>query len=335
MQDFAPISLNNAPPPRRRSRLTMVIGLGLLAIVFFFVGRELIKNFRQIPWHDVHVNPLFVLLALLSLLAARFCNALNCRLLLAALGVSIPTRRILPVIWLSSLGRYVPGKMAVVAGSILMLVRLGVRLPIALAALSLSTALMILLGLITATPLLFTVQLRQKFPAGPTVAITTLVIGLLCLLPPIFLRLCNAGLKAFKRQPLPPRMNMLPFCSAIVLTTLRCGFLGMGLWLAARALVPLSLSVYPQALASAGLASVIGFLAVFAPAGLGVHEAIYLMTMTPFLGPQASLLVVLFRAFHVTADAIAGALGTALLRFNIDRNDLTDPGTPMIAAALK
>jgi hypothetical protein len=321
MNDSNPVNLNatavvSSAKRKRRSRVGTIVGLILLAGVFFIVGRKLIANFKEINWGEVHVQPLFVVLAILSLLAARLCNALNCRLLLAALGVSIPSRRILPVIWLASLGRYLPGKMAVVAGSVVMLVRLGIRLPVALAALSLSTALMILLGLIAATPLLFTPAIRGKLPSGPILAGIMLVLGFVCLYPPIFLRLCNAGLKAFKREPLPERMRMAPFCAAIGVTMLRCGFLGLGLWLAARALIPISIGAYPQALASAGLASVIGFLAVFAPAGLGVHEWVYQATMESLLGPPVGLLVVMFRAFHILADAIAGAAGTALLKVN-------------------
>src|ERR1043165_4030788 len=42
---------NETTPARRgRSPLAIFVGLGLLAIVFFYVGRELIKNFRHTPW---------------------------------------------------------------------------------------------------------------------------------------------------------------------------------------------------------------------------------------------------------------------------------------------
>ena len=100
------------------------------------------------------------------------------------------------------------------------------------------------------------------------------------------------------------------------MTATRSALLGLGLWLAARSLGPVRLADYPLALASAGLASVIGFLAVFAPAGLGVHEMIYLNTMRSVLGDKVAVLVLLFRALHVMADVVAGAIGTAMVKWN-------------------
>jgi len=201
-----------------------------------------------------------------------------------------------------------------VAGSVVMLARLGVRVPVAMAALFLSGALMILIGLMTATPLLFSQSLRHELPYAHVIALVVLALGLACLYPPIFLKLCNKALDLLKRQRLPEQMRMNAFASAIGLTLMRSGLLGLGLWLAARAIEPIGIASYPLALASAGLASVIGFLAVFAPAGVGVHEGVYLITMQPLLGPKVGLLVVLFRAFHVLADAIAGAAATLMLR---------------------
>src|SRR5687768_1497671 len=139
----------------------------LLAAVLIFVGRSLVKNFRQVPWDQVRIQWGFVGLGMVSLLMARLSNALNVRALLAALGADLRPSQVMAAIWVASLGRYVPGKMAAVAGAVVMLVRLGVRPPVVVAGLLLSTALMMLMGVMLSAPLLLTAKVRQVVPAAP------------------------------------------------------------------------------------------------------------------------------------------------------------------------
>jgi len=313
--DQSSIPILDVPPTPRPPRyvfLRITLSLLLLAIVFWFVGKQLKQNFREIPWSEVHIQPAIVALTMAALILGRVMNGLNCRFLLAAMGFAIPVRRVLPIVWVASIGRYIPGKVAVVGGALVMLVRAGVRLPAAMAALFLSTALMMLTGLMAAIPLLFMPVMRQRWPAGPTVALVALCIGVVCLLPPVFLRLCNCVMRILKRPPLPDRMHMGPFAGSLAMTVGRIVLQGVALWLATRSFMPIAASQIPYMIAVAALASTIGFLAIFAPAGLGVHEGIYLITLKSLLGPHVGLLVVLFRLFQLVADIIMAGLGVAL-----------------------
>jgi hypothetical protein len=96
------------------------------------------------------------------------------------------------------------------------------------------------------------------------------------------------------------------------LTIVRIGLLGVCLWLSARTLLPLPVAQLPYCIAVAGLASTIGFLAVFAPAGLGVHEAVFILTMQTLLGPQAALLALLMRLFNLMGDIVMAGVGMLL-----------------------
>lgn len=301
-------------PEKRRSPWLRAGKWILLGVVLLFVARSLIKNFRQVPWEQVRIVWGFVALGMLALLGARLSNALNCRALLAALGADLPARQVAGAIWVASLGRYVPGKMAAVAGAVLMLVRLGARPPVAVAALLLSTGLMMLMGVILSAPLLLTPKLRQVVPAGPYLAGAIIAVGLVCLYPPVFLRMANWGMKRFKKQALTDRVRLNHYAAALGLTVCRNTFLAVGLFFAAKSIEPVHWSSFWLMLAAGGLASWVGFLAVFAPAGLGVHEAIYIATLTPLLGPKVAILVVMFRLFHVIADALVGGAGMAMMR---------------------
>lgn len=309
--------LDDSPAPQRSrfKRLRLLIGLPLVAVVFFFVGRALIRGFKEIDWKELHVSYGFVALSLLSLLCARLTNAVNCKQVLAAMGAKVKARQVIPIIWVASLGRYIPGKVSVVAGAVYMLMRLGVRLPVAVASLFLSTAMMILIGLIACTPLMFTPVMREKMPHGHYISLALLAVGLIALHPHVFTKLCNLALKRAKRQTLPHRLELGPYFRAVINTLGRTFFLGTALFFAARSLNSgIGVKQFPLAFSSAGLASVAGFLAVFAPAGAGVHEGIYILTMHTVLGPVAGLLAVMFRVLNLTADGITGATGGLLLR---------------------
>ncbi len=310
-----------APPRERKSArapaLRFLIGIPLIALVWWFVIRQVIgdlKELHQRGWSTLHIEWTWLAAAFGFLLCARTTNALNCRHVLAAMGQSASSRQVLPIIWVASLGRYVPGKIHVVAGATLMLVRIGVEMTAALAALFLSTALMILVSLLTALPLLFMPAVRQRFPHGSIVAIVALALALVVLQPGVFPRLCNLVLRRLKRPALPARLAVGPYLRAILQTILRIAFLGLALFFAAGSLHPLEARHYLLAVGSAGLASFAGFLAVFSPAGLGVHESIYILTFQTVIDPLSGLLAMLFRLLNLLADAVTGLVGMAMLK---------------------
>jgi uncharacterized membrane protein YbhN (UPF0104 family) len=115
---------------------------------------------------------------------------------------------------------------------------------------------------------------------------------------------------------------------------IRCLFLGVALWLSARSITFVTGADFPLLLACSSLASVGGFLAISVPAGIGVHELIYLSVLRPALGPQVAILVVLFRILQTLADAVMGGTGIALLSASPspDRDDRPRP-LPRITSA--
>src|SRR5262245_40168180 len=110
------VSEVDAPKPRpaRMVSFWRVISLLLLVAVFYFVGKQLGKDFKELKAQQVRVqvNWIFVGAGCICLMGARITNAVNTWLLLRALGVDLPMWRVVAVIWVSSLGRYIPGKAA-------------------------------------------------------------------------------------------------------------------------------------------------------------------------------------------------------------------------------
>src|SRR2546423_1469865 len=91
-----------------------VLSLILLVAIFFFVGRQLGRDFKELRTQNISVSVNWVYLgaSLVCLMGARITNAVNTWLLLRALGARLPVGKVVAAIWMASLGRYIPGEVA-------------------------------------------------------------------------------------------------------------------------------------------------------------------------------------------------------------------------------
>src|SRR5947207_2308891 len=69
-------------------------GVVLLALVLFYVGKEVRKNLLALRGRTIDIRWGYVAAGLVVLLGARLMNALNCRVLLSAVGAEVPTRKV-------------------------------------------------------------------------------------------------------------------------------------------------------------------------------------------------------------------------------------------------
>ncbi|HFD38242.1 MAG TPA: hypothetical protein ENJ31_00105, partial [Anaerolineae bacterium] len=139
-----------------------------------------------------------------------------------------------------------------------------------------------------------------------------LPLSLLLLLHPRFLQgLLRLGQKVAGRgEPLPLPSGLEPsfYLRMAALYLLNWSLAGLGVWFCLRAFGPIGGDAFPLALAAIALGTVAGFIALFAPVGLGVREGLGAVILAPVLGPEAALLaLLLLRGITVAVD-----LSTAL-----------------------
>jgi hypothetical protein len=78
---------------------------------------------------------------------------------------------------------------------------------------------------------------------------------------------------------------------------------GLGAYLSVAAFTTVEPSLFPLALASIAIGTVAGFLALFAPVGLGVREGIGMLILTPAVGADVALLsMILLRGITTIVD---------------------------------
>ncbi len=281
----------------------------VVAVVLALVANALAHNWSAFRAAPV-VGPLrpgwlavsFACLAIVSLLQVQ-----SWRWMIAGWDREPSFRAAARVWFLSNLGRYVPGKVWTVAGMLVLAEQEGIprwaagASAFAVQALGLGTAAAVVAA---AVPEAYS-PLRLIAAAALAVATIGLLVwpgGL-----PRLGRLLGAAAE----------WRALPVGTVLLSATLTAGSwlaYGAAFWTLARALGMVTLPL----LAAEGvfaLGYVLGLLAIFAPGGLGVREAIFFSLLTPFTGSGSAItLSIASRLELILAEVAAGLLVMAFAR---------------------
>src|SRR5688500_3859797 len=159
------ITSPGAPAPPKR-RAIAYLKAAVCLVVLAFVAYALVKQFRAVTWADLHFHPGLALLAVLAMLGVNGVQLVMFRTLLAAYGQRLPWRVLLGAAWVPPLGKYVPGKVAAVAGSVYLLRKHGVPAAVAVGVALMADGLAVIAGLVVSTPLLLWEPVRRQMPGA-------------------------------------------------------------------------------------------------------------------------------------------------------------------------
>ena len=298
----------------RRVLLT-VIGWVLFGAVLWFVGRALIEAIPEVDWSTVRPVPVWILGGVALYTGSLVVVDALVRNLYGLFGVSMARPRGFVLYMVPTLGRYLPGKVLSLAGHVVIARRYGVDLSLSVAAVALLT----ILGVTgaTLTGLLFLIiqppgVLEQGMVRWTIAAGLGLIV--FALHPKVWFRLVDVGLRLFNREPLLMSpdygswLRLLLFMGVHVVlivsgyAAITCGVIGS------------TLAQLPILIGAICIANTLGFLAVFAPGGIGVREGVLLLLLSPTLGAgPAALFTVTLRLVQVVIDTAAAAVGLGFL----------------------
>ena len=293
--------------PRRA--IGVVLQLALLAVVGWFVARTFIERweeFRTYPL-DLQANPGLILLAALVVWGAYTALIFGWRGIVKGwsepLGVWQAGR-----IWaLSSLGKYVPGKVWAVAGMVVMAQRAGVR-PVAAAG---SAVVMQLLAMGTGAAVVALTGVLGLasdgwLRTGLIVLLVASVAGTLTLVRPRWINRALAHLPGGNAELVsPPRpLSIMLGAGANVLAWVAYG---LAVWLLARALVPQASFPLVTTIGAFAASYIVGFLVLLAPGGLGVREGVFVLVLQGVVGlaPATAIAVASRLLFTLTEVGVA------------------------------
>lgn len=209
------------------------------------------------------------------------------------------------IITIAQLGKYLPGKIMFAGNYYLLSRAAGIGNVQIGTSFVISQALWMLTACLCALPILALLNPALRF------TVLLLPLALLLLVHPRFLRwLLRLGQRVAGRAqedplPLPEGLAAGFYVQVAALYLLNWALAGLGAWFCMRAFVPVGLGVYPLALAALALGTVAGFVALFAPVGLGIREGLGAVILTPALGAEVALLgLLLLRGVTVVVDLV-------------------------------
>lgn len=307
--------------PRARSILVHGVKLAALAAVLAFVVLAMRRELAKATAEDfVALRPDWplVIAAGLCLVGVNSVQMLSYRALLRAYGARPTWRQMAAIAWIPPLGKYVPGKVVALVGAVAMLRRFGIGVAIAVSVVIMLDAFSVLVGLIVSSPLLMEREVVAHFPAGRWLGPACVACGIVALSPPVFGRVLAFGLRVLKRPPLDRMPTWGEYVVPVACAVAQWLFAGCALWLMSRSVATVSIDALPRFVMIAACAMTLSYLALLAPGGLGVREALFMLLLPPLLlgAPTGavSIVTIAMRLLQTVVEVALAGLGTLGLR---------------------
>lgn len=302
-------------PKRGRKRLIGVAKAVLLLIVLALVGYALYQQWKRIDFEQVSLRPAPLVLSVIALIGVSTVQMISYRTLLGAYAHAPAWSQMLAVAWVPPLGKYVPGKVAALLAAMSMLRRFAIPMAVAVAVVLVLDGLAVIAGLITGAPLLLWQPVRAVAPWAWIVCIPVVIGGVVALHPAVFGRLINFALRKLKKQPLPKMPTIGQYLVPVMCAFAQWVLAGLSLmWIVEAVTGDAQWRRLHLFIPFAALSQTIGYLALFAPGGIGVREAILLTGLAPIVGPLVAIIVPIRAIAQIVVDLTLALLGLLILR---------------------
>jgi len=305
-----------SPRSAQTRRLPRWLGLSLrvlvIGLIFYFIFASLWQSWDQLREHEFSLKWRPIALSYLVFGAYLVNRALIWHWMTRKFGCAIPLRSAVAAWFYSLLGKYLPGKVFLLAGRLHFYGQQG-RSPLRVSMCFMLETICVLLAAIL---VLLIAPLSADIPAtapyrGPAVV---LVIAFLTAIRPRHLELlARPLLKLLKRPPLSLPVRYRDMLAVVAVFTLNWTLLGVGFFLFVAAVYPLPARYLVYLAGSFALASTIGILALFAPAGLGVREAILMLSLAAIMPKGIAAVVTLAARVWMTVGELLAVAAVALI----------------------
>jgi uncharacterized membrane protein YbhN (UPF0104 family) len=292
-----------------RSRAVRV---GFLAVVLVLLGIALDRQAGTL-WHDIQrLSVPVVLLAFVLCLCGLISSLLVWREMLADLGSRLSVSDAWRVMFIGQLGKYVPGSIwPVLAQS-----ELGADHGVPRSRSALSVLLSYAVGTCSGAVV---AMVTLPFATASSVAqyfwiIFLVPVAIVLLSPPVLNRLLRFVLRVSRQPALERSVSFKGLGRSTAWAAIGWACNGFMIYVLMRQLAGHQQGTLLVSVGAYALSWVVGFVAVFAPAGAGVREAVMVAVLSTRTTPATALTVALVsRALVVVADAATGAAASALV----------------------
>ncbi len=291
---------------RRIRALQWLLGIAIVG----FAARSLVRNWDQLRAQPLEwsIEPGWLILSavLVWLMYALLIAAW--RIMLTGWGRGLDFWSAARIWTVSSLGKYLPGKVWAVAGMAVMAQRAGVGAGPATGSAIILQVLAIGTGAAVAALTGWT-SLRTAYPgaeAGLTVLMLVSLVAVGVLARPEWIRRAVRIAAPESTVSLTPPAGAVAF--GIVANTVAWLGYGVALWLLARGLLPRAGLSLMSAIAVFTASYLAGFLALFAPGGIGVREGVFILMLQGPIGIGAATALAIASRLLLTVTELGAAV---------------------------
>ena len=278
----------------------------LLFIILWF-GQALYAERTVLYKQILSMNLGTVMLSFLVLAAVFLLVVIIWRALFTDVGYMLSFREAFQILHISSLGRYVPGRVWQFSSVVYLLHKSGIPIEDAATISIISQLLTLVTGIVVSSPVLM-VWLGNS---GNNITLTLSIISSSALLivvglyPSLWIGCVNLALRLMGRQRVVLSFQSKRLWRYVGGYAVAWIGLGLALYLLISSLYDVELKMLPAIAGSFAFAYIVGYVAVFAPGGLGVREGALAIALSFFLpGSIAIPIAVLSRFWFMSAELV-------------------------------
>ncbi|HXH09759.1 MAG TPA: lysylphosphatidylglycerol synthase domain-containing protein [Alphaproteobacteria bacterium] len=289
------------------SIIGFIAGLAIAAGVFFWLGKSVLNSWDQVEVQLLQLSPELLMTAAALIACFFLCFGLSYHQSLLMAGANIRAGVSVCIYLASLLGKYVPGRVLLVAGQVALTQRHHVSIERSLVGFTVHHLVQVSVGILMASPLLI---------SALTPGLSIGAMGV-CL---ISFALLASGLWTKPLNLLQRRRNRPEFNRVAPRATARAALWVLGGWMSySGSAVVLTMALRPELDSSAlwhvGTAAIaawlIGFLSLITPSGLGIREGSFVLLATEVIPEPTGIVIALMLRFLWTC--LEGLAGTTAL----------------------
>jgi len=285
---------------------------GIILIIFYFLGKNLYRNWGQIDFKQLHFNVPLLIVSILFLFIFFLLFVFGWKLILKRLGVPLSFVKGLKIIYYSQLGKYLPGKIWAVVGRIYLCQQLGIPASKTFLSMVLEMALTIISGILIFL-VGFSIFPGLQLAINPFFLIIVIMILFIIIHPKVFTKIINIFLHLVKKSPIRIDLNFSQICGIMLYYCLMWLSLGIAFYFLINSTTFIALSTIPILAGSFSISATIGAMALFVPGGLGVRESVLAFLLSNFFPVSlAILLSVLSRIWISFGELILVGISTRI-----------------------
>lgn len=288
-----------------KKSLSILIVVALFSVLLV----KIIQNWKSIESMKAQITPTGLIILVISVSSIYISNVFSWHLVTKALDTKLTLIKNLEIWMVSNMSRLIPGGIWQYPGRVMLMTKEKVSKSTAISAVAIESLFTLGMGGIVFLISLTFWNLPISFQKYKSFFYITLI-------SPIFIPLLfnKAALKNIEKiaikftkkakilQKIPNIKSKWTFPLSVAFL-LRFITIGICLFVVINIFVPLSFNLVPTIIGIYSLSWLVGYIAIFAPGGLGVTEGILSTLLSAYMPfPQAAFIAILFRVILMTGE---------------------------------